>query len=212
MNNACLGVLVSGRGSNMQSIVAAIADGRLKAKIGVVISDNPAAPALDKARASGIPAFCFARRDYTDKAGFEAAISECLKAHGVSLVVLAGFMRILSSAFIGDFSGRIMNIHPALLPSFPGLHAQEQAIAYGAKLSGCTVHLVDEGMDTGPIILQAAVPVKEEDTAETLAARILEQEHLLYPQAIGLYLAGRLQIDGRVVKIRAEGKEDGNEN
>ncbi len=212
MNKTCLGVLVSGRGSNMQSIIAAIADGRLKAEIGVVISDNPAAPALEKARDAGIPAFCFARRDYSDKARFESAISECLKVHNVSLVVLAGFMRILSPAFIAEFSGRIMNIHPALLPSFPGLHAQEQAIAYGAKFSGCTVHLVDEGMDTGPIILQAVVPVKEDDSGETLAARILEQEHLLYPQAIGLYLAGRLQITGRVVKIKAEGKEDGNEN
>ena len=191
----------------MQSIIDAIQEQRLTAEIGVVISDNPAAPALEKARAAKIPAFCFVRKDYQDKAGFEAAISACLEEHGVSLVVLAGFMRILSPSFIAGFKGRIMNIHPALLPSFPGLHAQKQAIEYGAKLSGCTVHLVDEGMDTGPIILQASVPVKETDTEDSLAARILEQEHFLYPQAIGLFLAGRLQIEGRRIKITDEGKE-----
>lgn len=207
MHKPCLGVLVSGRGSNMQSILAAIEEGRLAAQIKVVISDNPAAPALEKARAAGIATHAFDRKSYPDKAAFETALADCLAEYAVDLVVLAGFMRILSPLFIGRFSGKIVNIHPALLPSFPGLHAQAQAIEYGAKISGCTVHLVDEGMDTGPILMQAAVPVEEDDDEGRLAARILEQEHRIYPLAIQLYLSGRLQLDGRRIKINNEGDQ-----
>ncbi|WP_346354840.1 phosphoribosylglycinamide formyltransferase [Azotosporobacter soli] len=206
-NNARLGILVSGRGSNLQSIMAAINAGTLNAKLAVVISDNPKAPALEKARAAGIPAVCIARSEYKGRDAFEDALAQCLLQHEASLVVLAGFMRILSSHFISGFRSRILNIHPALLPAFPGLHAQAQAIDYGAKVSGCTVHFVDEGMDTGPIILQAVVPIEEEDTEESLAQRILVEEHRIYPQAIQLYLSGCLKLEGRKVKVVKERNE-----
>lgn len=201
MNKTVLGVLVSGRGSNLQAIIKAIISGELNARIGVVISDKPEAKALEHARKCDIPAICIDRKNYTTRNDFETAIADQLAAYGVELVVLAGFMRILGSHFIQKFAGRIMNIHPALLPSFPGLDAQKQAVEYGVRISGCTVHFVDEGMDSGPIILQEAVPVMSEDTAETLAARILTVEHKLYPRAINLYCQGRLRIQGRRVLI-----------
>ncbi len=201
MNRTVLGVLVSGRGSNLQAILDAIMAERLKAKIGVVISDNPGALALKRVAGFDIATAVIERRNFADKRAFEAAIAKELGLHHVELVVLAGFMRILSSEFLGRFAGRIMNIHPALLPAFPGLDAQAQAVGYGVKVSGCTVHFVDEGVDTGPIILQEAVPVLDGDDEHALAERILHIEHKLYPRAIGLYCDGRLRIEGRKVII-----------
>lgn len=196
-----LGVLVSGRGSNLQAIVDAINADRLVAKIGVVISDNPDANALRRIAGLDIPTAVVERKNYASKPEFEEAIIEQLDLHHVELVLLAGFMRILSPQFINRFPMRIMNIHPALLPSFPGLDAQEQALRYGVKVSGATVHFVDEGMDSGPIILQEAVPVEDEDTVTTLAERILHLEHRLYVRAVRLYCEGRIHISGRAVKV-----------
>ncbi|WP_425060366.1 Phosphoribosylglycinamide formyltransferase [Sporomusa carbonis] len=201
MNKTVIGVLASGRGSNMQAIVDAIEAGRLDAKVGVVISDNPEANVLKRMAGSDIPAVCIDRRQFVSRQDFEAAVAEELNVRHVELVVLAGFMRILSPYFIDRFAGKIMNIHPSLLPAFPGENAQQQALNYGAKVSGCTVHFVDEGMDTGPIILQEAVPVQEDDTVETLSDRILHAEHILYPRAIALYCEKRLIVEGRRVHI-----------
>lgn len=209
MNKTVIGVLASGRGSNLQAIVDAINAGRLDAKIGVVISDNPEANVLKRMAGSDIPTVCIDRRQFATKQEFEAAIAEELNLRHVELVVLAGFMRILSRYFIDRFAGKIMNIHPSLLPAFPGEDAQKQALQYGAKISGCTVHFVDEGMDTGPIILQEAVPVLEDDTIETLADRILHVEHILYPRAIALYCERRLTMEGRRrVRILDEAREN----
>lgn len=204
MDKTVLGVIASGRGSNLQAILDAIKAGKIKATIGVVISDKPDAKALIRAAENSIPAIAVDRKLYKSKAEFETALVAELTRHQVDLVVLAGFMRILGSAFINAFSGRIMNIHPALLPSFPGLHAQQQALDYGVKLSGCTVHFVDEGTDTGPIILQEAVKVLPNDTEDTLSDRILAVEHKLYPRAVALYCDGRLQVKGRRVTIIGE--------
>ncbi len=201
MNKTVIGVLASGRGSNLQSIIDAIQAGRLHVTIGLVISDNPEANVLKRMVNYDIPSLCIDRRQFASRQEFEAAIAEELNLRHVELVVLAGFMRILSRYFIDRYEGKIMNIHPSLLPAFPGENAQQQALQYGAKVSGCTVHFVDEGMDTGPIILQEAVPVLEEDTAETLADRILHAEHILYPRALALYGEGRLRIAGRRVYI-----------
>lgn len=206
MREEKLGVLCSGRGSNLASIIAAIEDGSIHAEIAVVIADKADAYALERAREKGIPAIAVARRDYAEHDAFERALLEQLHAHGVTLVVLAGFMRILSPLFVHAYTDRILNIHPALLPSFPGAHAHRDALAYGVKVSGCTVHFVDEGTDSGPIILQASVPVLEGDTEETLAARVLEQEHRIFPEAIKLYIEGRLHTDGRQVHILPAGE------
>ncbi len=206
-NKTVLGVLASGRGSNLQAIIDAINAGRLSAKVGVVISDNPEANVLKRIAGFTIPAICIERKNFATQAEFEAAIAAELNIHHVELVVLAGFMRILSPYFVNLLSGRVINIHPSLLPAFPGVDPQKQALDYGVKVSGCTVHFIDEGMDTGPIILQEAVPVQEGDTPETLAARILHVEHVLYPRAISLYSAGRLEIEGRRVKILDKGEE-----
>ena len=196
-----LGVLCSGRGTDLQSIIDAIADGKLSAEIAVVLTDKPGVMALERAEKAGIRNVCVNRKEFSDRQPFEEALVRELRAAGVTLVILAGFMGILSPYFVRLYSGRIMNIHPALLPSFGGAHAHRDVLAYGVKLSGCTVHFVDEGMDSGPIILQAAVPVYDDDTEETLGARVLEQEHIIYPQAIQLYCEGRLQVEGRHVKI-----------
>lgn len=201
MDRTVLGVLVSGRGSNLQAILDAILAGRLRAKIGVVISDNPQAQALKRVAGMDIATAVIERKRFAAKSDFEKAVAAELSLHHVELVVLAGYMRILGSDFISRFPGRIMNIHPALLPSFPGLDAQAQAIDYGVRVSGCTVHFVDEGVDSGPIILQEAVPVEAGDDSHTLAERILHVEHRLYPRAIGLYAEGRLKIAGRKVVI-----------
>lgn len=202
LSKLSIGVLVSGRGSNLASIIKAVEDGTIQGKIEIVLSDNPKAQALQRAKEAGIPAEAVSRDQFKTKREFETALIRALKERGVELVVLAGFMRLLSPYFIEQFPGRIMNIHPSLLPSFPGLAAQKQALDYGVRYSGCTVHFVDQGMDTGPIILQAVVPVLPTDTEEDLAERILEQEHKLYPKAIALYAEGRLSIEGRRVIIK----------
>ena len=201
MHRKVLGVLVSGRGSNLQAILDAINAGRLEAKIGLVISDNPEANALRRLGGLNIPTAVVERKNYKTKQDFEAALIAQLDLHHVELVILAGFMRILSPHFINRFPGRVMNIHPALLPAFPGLNAQEQAVRYGVKVSGATVHFVDEGMDSGPIILQEAVPVEDNDTVESLSERILHLEHKLYVRAVRLYCDGRISMEGRTVKI-----------
>jgi len=201
VSEVVLGILASGRGSNMQIILNNINNGLLHARIGIVISDHADAKVLKLAAAAGIPAVCIERKNFASKQEFEASIAAEIVNHEVQLVVLAGFMRILSGYFIGLFPGRIMNIHPSLLPSFPGLNAHSQAITYGAKVSGCTIHFVDEGVDTGPIIMQSAVEVLPDDTPDSLAERIIQVEHVLYSKAIDLYCQKRLCIEGRNVKI-----------
>lgn len=197
-------VLASGRGSNLQAIIDAIEGGRLDCRLAVVVSDRPDAKALERALKHGAEAVCVDPKGYADREAFDRAVLEVLAEHRVDLVCLAGYMRILTAAFVRALPGQIMNIHPALLPAFPGLHAQRQALEHGVKVSGATVHFVDEGVDTGPIICQVAVPVREGDTEETLAARILEQEHQLYPRAIRLFAQGRLSIVGQRVVVREE--------
>ncbi|MDD6383216.1 phosphoribosylglycinamide formyltransferase [Mitsuokella jalaludinii] len=201
MSKQILGVLCSGRGTDLQSIIDAIGRGEVDATIAVVLADKPDAYALTRAKKAGIRAVCIDRKQHEGREPFEKALIAALEEAGVTLVVLAGFMRILTPYFVRHFAGRIMNIHPALLPSFPGAHAHRDVLAYGVKISGCTVHFVDEGTDSGPIILQAAVPVLDDDTEETLGARVLEQEHIIYPQAIQLYCEGRLKVEGRHVRI-----------
>ncbi len=197
-----LGVLASGRGSNFQSIVDAIEAGRLDARVELLVVDNPDAYAVKRAEAHGIPHVYINPGEFGSKDEFFAKIAEELKARGVGLVILAGFMRIVRKPLLDAFPMRVMNIHPAILPSFPGLHGQEQAVDYGVKISGCTVHFVDEGMDTGPVIIQAAVPVVEGDTEETLSARILSYEHKIFPEAIRLFSEGRLEVKGRIVHVK----------
>ena len=201
-----LGVLASGRGSNLQAIIAAIENGTLHARIVVVISNKREAPALDRARKHGITEVFldpkpFIGRPDTREA-YDRALLDVLQKYEVELVLLAGYMKIVTSVLVQAYPHRIMNIHPALLPAFPGLDVQKRAFEHGVKISGCTVHFVTEGVDEGPIIVQAAVPILETDTAETLAARILEQEHRLYPQAVQLYAEGKLQVEGRCVHIQ----------
>ena len=195
-----IGVLASGRGSNLQSIIDAIEDGYLKeVEIKVVISDNPQAQALQRAKDHGIAASLVNPADFADKQEFEAAMLAELKAKEVELVVMAGFMRLLSPDFVKQYRNCVMNIHPSLLPAFKGLDAQKQALDYGVKVSGCTVHFADEGMDTGPIILQRTVEVKDDDTEDSLAARILAEEHKAYPEAIKLFSQDRLEVkEGKV--------------
>lgn len=203
-----LGVLASGRGSNFQSIIGEIEKGRLNAGIRLLIVDNPKAFAIERARKHGIEHLVIRPGDFTTKDDFYLKIVDELRKREVELVILAGFMRIVGKRLIDAFPDRIMNIHPALLPSFPGLHSQRQAIEYGVRISGCTVHFVDEGMDTGPIISQAAVPVYHDDTEETLSTRILEMEHKIYPEAIRLFSEGRLEVEGRIVKIKGKASSE----
>ena len=198
-----IGVLVSGRGSNLQAIMDRIADGYLPLKIAVVISDKSDAYALERAQNAGIKTVAVERKACASKDEFEAKITAALEEAGCELVVLAGFMRILSGGFVNKWHHKIINIHPALLPSFPGLHGQGQAVAYGVKFSGCTVHFVDEGTDSGPIILQKVVPVLDDDTEDTLADRILVQEHIAMPEALKLWAEDKLEINGRKVKVLA---------
>jgi phosphoribosylglycinamide formyltransferase-1 len=194
-------VLASGRGSNLQAILDASARPGFPARVVVVISDRERAPALDRARAAGIPAVFVNPKDFGDREAYDAALTQVLEGHRVGLVCLAGFMRILGPAFVRAWRGRALNIHPSLLPAFPGLHPQRQALDHGVKVSGATVHFVDEGTDTGPIVLQSTVPVQPGDTEDTLAARILVEEHRLYPEAVRLFATGRLRIAGRTVVI-----------
>jgi len=199
-----VGVLASGRGSNLQAILDACAQPGFPAAVRVVVSDRERAPALDRARAVGVEALWINPKDFDDREAFDRALAAALEARGVELVCHAGYMRILSPAYVRTFAGRALNVHPSLLPAFPGLHAQRQALEHGAKVSGATIHVVDEGVDTGPIVLQAAVPVEPGDTEETLGARILVQEHRLYPEAIRLFAEGRVTIQGRRVQVRPE--------
>lgn len=198
-----IGILVSGRGSNMEAIINAIAAGQVPACVRVVISDRPQAPALELARQRSIETLALEPGRYSSRETYDKALAAALKEKGVELVVLAGFMRLLSQTFLDCFPQRVINIHPALLPAFPGLNAQHQAWDYGVKFSGCSVHFVDSGVDTGPIIAQAVVPVLDMDTPETLAERILVEEHRLYPQVIKWLAEERVQVQGHRVFIRA---------
>ena len=203
-----IGILVSGRGSNMEAIIDACEEGRIDGEVVVVLSDRPDAPALEKAKRKGIPAMYVppGKKRYSLVGEAEEEYIRILREYRVDLVCLAGFMRIIKRRFLSEFEGRIMNIHPSLLPSFPGLEAQRQAWEYGVRFSGCTVHFVDETVDGGPIILQAVVPVFDDDTPQTLAERILKEEHRIYPEAIQLFAEGRLRIEGRKVKILPGGE------
>ena len=194
-----LGILISGRGSNMLAIGDAIGAGRLDATIAVVVSSRPGAPGLERAAAAGIPTAVVAPRDHASREACDRAIVAVLRAHDVDLVCLAGYMRLITPAFVEAFPNAILNVHPSLLPSFPGLDAQHQAWTHGVKVSGATVHFVTAELDAGPIVLQAAVPVEDADTAETLSARILVEEHRIYPEAIARVLGGGWRIDGRRV-------------
>ncbi|HUO04771.1 MAG TPA: phosphoribosylglycinamide formyltransferase [Candidatus Binataceae bacterium] len=199
-----LGILISGSGTNLQAIIDAIACGDLKAEIGLVISNRPDAFGLERARRNGIQALTIEHRKFASREDFDRAVAEALRERGVELVACAGFMRLLSPAMLDAFPDRIMNIHPGLLPSFPGTHAQKDAFESGVRIAGCTVFFVAPGVDDGPIIIQAAVPVMPDDDEERLAARILEQEHRIYPYAIRLYQEGRLEIQGRKVIIKGD--------
>ena len=193
-----LGILLSGRGSNFEAIANNVAAGTIDAEIAIVISNRADVRGLDVARRRGMPAVCIPSKGM-DRTIFDGMLAEELKRHAVDLVCLAGYMRLLSAGFIREFPGRVLNIHPSLLPSFPGLDAQHQALEHGVKVTGCTVHFVDEGLDSGPILKQAVVEVRDEDTAESLAERILEEEHRIYSEAIALALSGRYRIQGRRV-------------
>jgi phosphoribosylglycinamide formyltransferase 1 len=198
-----LGVLISGRGSNLQALIDACATPGFPARIALVISNIADAYGLERARAAGIATKIISHRDYANREDFDANMTEALQTAGVGLVCLAGFMRILSSAFVQAWHGKLINIHPSLLPSFKGLRTHERAIEAGCKLHGCTVHFVEPALDEGPILLQAAVDVQDDDTPDTLSARVLEQEHKLYPQAVRLIAEGRTTIEGMRVKIRS---------
>lgn len=196
-----IGVLVSGNGSNLQAIIDRIEDGYLRGAVVCVISNKADAFALERARRHGIPAVVLDHKSYAGREAYDEALVGILRDYGVELVVLAGFMRIITPVLLAAFSAAVMNIHPALLPAFPGLHAQRQALDYGVKVSGCTVHFVDEGTDTGPIIIQAPVPVFAEDSEESLSKRIQVEEHRIYPEAVKLFAERRLNISGRRVEI-----------
>lgn len=199
-----IGVLVSGNGSNFQAIVDALEAGRIEnGRIACLISNKADAFALERARRHAIPALILDHKEYPNRAAYDQALVTLLKEHGVQLVVLAGFMRLLSPLMIEAFPHAIMNIHPALLPAFPGLDAQQQALDYGVRYTGCTVHFVDTGTDTGPIIQQAVVPILDDDTVESLSERIHGEEHRIYPEAVHLFCSGRLRVEGRRVHISA---------
>jgi phosphoribosylglycinamide formyltransferase-1 len=201
-----IGVLVSGNGSNLQSIIDHVEAGTLDATVACVISNREHAYALERARKHGIPALYLDHRSFPDRESFDEAAVAALRERGVELVALAGFTRIVSPVMLDAFPLAILNIHPALLPAFPGNHAQRQALQHGVKIAGCTVHLVDAGTDTGPIIAQAAVPVLDTDSEDTLSARILQQEHRIYPAVIQLFAEGRIHVEGRMVLVDS-GKE-----
>jgi phosphoribosylglycinamide formyltransferase 1 len=192
-----IGVLISGRGSNLQAIIDAVAERRLDARIGVVISNRAEASGLERATRAGIATVVLSHRAYPTREEYDAALIGELRRRDVSLVCLAGFMRLLSAAFVEAFPNAILNVHPSLLPAFPGVDAQRQALAHGVKVTGATVHLVTPELDAGPIVVQAPVPVLDDDTVETLAARILVEEHRIYPQAIAMVLADGWRIEGR---------------
>jgi phosphoribosylglycinamide formyltransferase-1 len=196
-------VLVSGSGSNLQAIIDASETGEIPCRVGIVISNKPDAYGLVRARKHAIPTEVIRHKEFPSREEFDAQLVEIIRKSGAELVCLAGFMRVLTPVFVRAFPNRILNIHPALLPSFPGTHGPKQALDHGVRFSGCTVHFLDEGVDTGPIIVQAVVPVYDDDTEDTLAARILVQEHRIYPMAIRLFFQGRLKVEGR--RVRVEG-------
>ena len=196
-----IAVLASGRGSNFEAIARAVESGFIPADVVGLITDRPSAGALEIARARGVDALAIDPRDHPGREAHEKQLITALEERGAGLVCLAGYMRLLSGGFITHWSGRLLNIHPSLLPAFPGLHAQRQALEGGVRVAGATVHFVDEGVDTGPIVLQAAVTVHPDDTEETLSARILAEEHRIYPEAIRLFASGRLRLEGRRVRI-----------
>jgi len=196
-----LGVLASGGGSNLQAILDACARGTMPARVAVLIGNVPGAGALEKAARAGVPCVVLPHQSAPSREAYDQLVVAELRKHRVELVCFAGFMRLISPVLLGAFQNKILNIHPALLPAFPGLHAVRQAIAAGVRVAGCTVHLVDEGTDSGPIVLQAVVPVLDGDSEDSLAARVLVQEHLLYPRAIGLFAEGRVRLEGRHVRI-----------
>jgi phosphoribosylglycinamide formyltransferase-1 len=201
-----IAVLISGSGSNLQAIIDASEKGEIPCTVGIVISNKADAYGLVRAKKHGIPTEVVDHRSFPGREEFDAKLVEILRGSGAELVCLAGFMRVLTPVFVRAFPNRILNIHPALLPSFPGTHGPRQALSYGVRFSGCTVHFLDEGVDTGPVIVQAVVPVYDDDTEETLAARILVQEHRIYPMAIRLFFAGKLHLEGRRVKVIGEPK------
>ena len=196
-----IGILISGRGSNMEAIVRSVETGRIPAVVAVVISNEPDAPGLKKAHEHGIEALVLDRRKASDPEDQDRRMVAALEERRIDLVCLAGYMKILTPLFLRAYEGRILNIHPSLLPAFPGLDAQRKALEYGARVSGATVHFVDAGVDTGPIVLQAVVPVESDDTPASLSARILEQEHRIYPEAVRLFFQGCLKTEGRRVRI-----------
>ncbi len=206
MDRLRIGVLASGRGSNFQSIAESIRSGEIDAEIAILVCNVPGAGAIERAKTLGVPYVVIDHTKFgTDREAFEADVVGILRKHDVGLVVLAGFMRLLTPFFLRQFPNRILNIHPSLLPAFPGTHGVRDAVNHGAKVSGLTVHFVDESLDGGPIVLQKAVPVRDDDTEETLAARILEWEHKMYPLAVKLFAEGRLTVEGRLVKINWDG-------
>ncbi len=205
-----LGVLVSGSGTNLQAILDAVAAGTLDARVAVVISNVAGVKALDRARAAGVDALVIEHQRFGDRRSFDAAVVEALRSRGVEVVVLAGFMRLVTDVLLGAFAMRVVNVHPALLPAFPGVHAQRQALAYGVRVTGCTVHFVDGGTDTGPILAQAVVPVHEDDDDEALSARILAREHELLPRVLQWIAEGRVRVEpagaaGGRARVRVEG-------
>lgn len=196
-----LGILISGRGSNFEAIARNVQAGKIKAEIGVVISNKEEAAGLAIARQMGLNAICILSKG-KEREAFERELVAALRQHEVDLICLAGFMRVLTPYFIREFKGRILNIHPAILPSFPGVESQKQALDYGAKFTGCTVHFVDEGVDTGAVVAQAVVPILDDDTVETLSARILKEEHRIYTEAVNLVIEDRIRIEGRRVLLK----------
>jgi phosphoribosylglycinamide formyltransferase-1 len=200
-NKLRIGAIASGGGTNLQAIIDRCLDGSIDAEIVLVISNNPGAGALDRAAKAGIPTLCIDHRQYNEREEFDQQIVKALQEAGADTIVLAGFMRIITETILNAFPQRVLNIHPALLPAFPGLHVQRKAIEYGARFAGCTVHFVDNGVDTGPIIAQAVVPILDDDTEESLSARILIEEHRIYPHAIQLLAEGRLKIVDRRVCV-----------
>jgi phosphoribosylglycinamide formyltransferase-1 len=205
MSRAKVGVLVSGRGSNLQALIDSCADPAFPAEIALVISNVPGVFALERAKRAGIPTRVIPHKSFPSREEFDAAMDAELRAAGIGIVCLAGFMRLLSTPFVQGWAGRMINIHPALLPSFKGLHTHERAIAAGCKLHGCSVHLVTPDLDDGPLLVQAAVPVLPDDTPDSLAARVLEQEHRAYPLALKLLALGKVTVDGAVARIDAPG-------
>jgi len=207
--SAAVGILLSGRGSNFLALQAAMARGDVPAHVALVMSNVATAPGLERAAGLGIATRCIAAAGFADRAAQEEAMVATLRDAGVEWICLAGFMRLLGATFLRAFPQRVLNIHPSLLPAFPGLHAQRQALAHGVRVSGCTVHFVDEGLDSGPIVVQRAVPVRDGDDEATLAARILEQEHVAYPEALRRLLVEPWSVDGRRVRFEAAQSERG---